>query len=360
MRLQAVRIQPYCLPLRQAWRSAGESFEVRRGLLVSVEDEAGHWGYGDCAPLAGTGSGTQARDWLGKQQTALTGRQTDAALGELPPPGHCPPAARCGLETALLDLVARQHQLPLYRWLELQASATVHVNASLGTLDSETGARLGAAAGFSVVKLKVGLLPVAQDIDNLQRLARALPDGIRLRLDANQAWNREQARHFLACTGGLPVESLEEPLHAPCPEELEALQRLAPFPLALDESLIQLSHEEILSRKPVARLVLKPMLLGGLQTALSLGRKAQRAGLESLVTTTLDSAVGSWAAVHLAAALDAGSHEMSHGLATSDWLSRDVATPPAVRDGRIVLGENAGLGIQQINGDPDHAGQARL
>jgi hypothetical protein len=55
------------------------------------------------------------------------------------------------------------------------------------------------------------------------------------------------------------------------------------------------------------------------------------AGLESLVTTT----VGSWAAVHLAAALNAGRHDMSHGLATSSWLSRDIAPPPAVRDGRI-------------------------
>lgn len=356
MRLQAVRLQPYCLPLRQAWRSAGESFKVRRGLLVTVEDETGHRGYGDCAPLAGTESVAQAHDWLSEQQNALAGRQTAAALGNLPPPGHCPHAARCGLETALLDLVARQQQLPLYRWLEPQASAMVQVNASLGSLDRETGTRLGAAAGFSVLKLKVGLLPVAQDIDNLRRLAGSLPEGVSLRLDANQAWNREQARHFLAGTGGLPVESLEEPLHAPCLEELAALQLLAPFPLALDESLTQLSHEEILSRKPVARLVLKPMWLGGLQSALNLGRKAQQAGLESLVTTTLDSAVGSWAAVHLAAALDAGNHAMSHGLATSAWLSRDVATPPAIRDGRIVLGENAGLGIQQINGDPDHAG----
>jgi o-succinylbenzoate synthase len=346
MQLQAVRIQPYCLPLRQAWRSASGSFDVRRGFLVSVEDGAGRRGYGDCAPLAGTESEAQAKHWLNKHKTALTALQTDTALNTLAAPDHCPPAARCGLETALLDLIARQHQLPLYRWLEAKASASVHVNVNLGSLDKETNTRLAAAAGFSVVKLKVGLLPVSQDIDNLQRLAKALPDGISLRLDANQAWNKEQARRFIAGVANLPVECLEEPLHEPGLKELELLQKLAPFPLALDESLTQLSPQDILSNRPVARLVLKPMLLGGLQPALSLGQKAHRAGLESLVTTTVDSAVGSWAAVHLAAALNAGSHDMIHGLATSTWLSRDIAPPPVIRDGRVVLGENAGLGIQ--------------
>jgi len=346
MQLQEVRIQPYCLPLRHTWHSASGNFDLRRGFLVTVEDDAGRQGYGDCAPLAGTESQAAAKDWLNKQKTALAGLQTDVALNTLPAADHCPPAARCGLETALLDLISRQHQLPLYRWLEANASASVKVNANLGSLNKDTTNRLAAAAGFSVVKLKVGLLPVAQDIDNLRKLADALPDGIGLRLDANQAWNKEQARRFIAGIANLPVECLEEPLHEASLKELEQLQELAPFPLALDESLTQLLHADILSQKPVARLVLKPMLLGGLQTALSLGRKAQQAGLESLVTTTVDSAVGSWAAVHLAAALNAGSPAMSHGLATSSWLSRDIAPPPVIRDGRIILGENAGLGIE--------------
>ncbi len=360
MRVREVRIQSYCLALRQPWRSAGASFNTRRGFIVAVEDDAGHRGYGDCAPLAATESEAQARNWLGEQRTVLAGLQTGAALSTLPVPEHCPRAARCGLETALLDLVSKQHRLPLYRWLEPQASATVNVNGNLGSLDKDTHTRLAAAAGFSVIKLKVGLRPLAEDIDNLQRLAGVLPDGISLRLDANQAWNAEQARRFIAGITNLPVECLEEPLHAPGLEQLKRLQSQAAFPLALDESLTQLSHEDILSQKPVARLVLKPMLLGGLRAALTLGRRARRAGLESLVTTTVDSAVGSWAAAHLAAALDAGGRAMHHGLATSAWLSHDIAPPPAIRDGRIVLGENPGLGIQQLNGDPDHAGHVCL
>ena len=346
MALKKIQLQPYCLPLRQTWRSAGGNFDTRCGYLISVEDNAGRRGYGDCAPLAGTESGAQAKDWLREQRSGLTGLQTDAALAGLPAPDRCPPAARCGLETALLDLISRQHQLPLYRWLEAKASATVQVNANLGSLDSETNTRLAASTGFSVIKLKVGLLSVSQDIDNLQKLANALPGGTSLRLDANQAWNMEQARRFISGITDLPVECLEEPLRQPGLKQLEQLQKLAPFPLALDESLTQLCRQDILSQRPVARLVLKPMLLGGLQAALDLGRQAQQVGLESLVTTSVDSAIGSWAAVHLAAALDAGNHDISHGLATSSWLRRDLAPPPLIQHGRISLGVTAGLGVQ--------------
>ncbi len=347
MQLREVRFQSYCLPLSRPWRSATESFDTRRGFLVTVKDDEGLEGYGDCAPLAGTENLAQARDWLGAQAIALFGRHAQAAFGELPIAGRCPPAARCGLETALLDLIARQHGLPLYRWLEPKATGRVRVSVNLGSLDKDTQFHAETWPGVSVVKLKVGLLPVSQDIDQLRRFATTLPDSVRLRLDANQAWTLQQARSFVEGIASLPVDCLEEPLQAPGLDELKHLQELAPFPLALDESLTRLPHEDVLSQRPVTRLVLKPMLLGGLQVALDLGRSAQRAGLGSLVTTTVDSAVGSWAAVHLAAAANAGSDEsLSHGLATSAWLSEDIAPPPTIRDGSIVLGENAGLGVR--------------
>ncbi len=347
MRVTNISVTPYWLPLRKAWRSAGSNFNTRHGFLVTVEDDASHCGYGDCAPLNGSEDESQAKHWLDQRRPLLIGLTTEAALEALPPARRCPPAARCGLETAMLDLIAAQHLLPLYRWLEPRSSCSVRVNTNLGSLDRETDSPSAAAAtGVAVVKLKIGLLSVSQDIENLQRYAATLPEGMSLRLDANQAWSMQQARAFIAGAANLPVECLEEPLQNPSCTGLERLQRLASFPLALDESLTQLSHEEVLYRKPVARLVLKPMLLGGPGAALTIARKARLAGLECVVTTTVDSAVGSWAAVHLAAAVDAGHNVMSHGLGTSCWLARDIATPPPIHNGKITLGDSPGLGIR--------------
>ncbi|MDH5485686.1 MAG: o-succinylbenzoate synthase, partial [Gammaproteobacteria bacterium] len=65
--------------------------------------------------------------------------------------------------------------------------------------------------------------------------------------------------------------------------------------------------------------------------------QARKAGMGVVVTSTIDSAVGVWAATHLAAALGKKCEPVAHGLATSHWLASDVAEPPAIREGLIHL-----------------------
>jgi o-succinylbenzoate synthase len=307
----------------------------------------GNCGLGDCAPLpeAGTEDLDSASIWLSGFLPTLTGLTADAALAALPAPGDCPPAARCGLETSLLDLSARQAGLPLSRYLEPRAASEVAVNASLGALDSGSSDRLPGLAGYSVVKLKVGIRPVVDELAELYRLATVLPTTTRLRLDANRAWSLDAARRFIEGLAGLPVESLEEPLAHPTLPLLSELQRRAAFPIAVDESITHLDIASLLRQASVRRLVLKPMVLGGLLPALALSRQALDAGLKALITTTVDSAVGCWAAVHLAAALDQDRPGPCHGLATSDWLLQDVAPPPIIDQGIIHIGEQSGLAI---------------
>jgi len=138
---------------------------------------------------------------------------------------------------------------------------------------------------------------------------------------------------------------LEEPLAAPDMATLAALQTATPFALALDESLLTFTAADILARPGVQRLVLKPMWLGGLRASLDLARRAQDAGMDCVVTTSLDSAIGCHAALHLAAAVDATQSAVSHGLATSHWLARDVAPPPRVHNAQLAPGAEPGLGI---------------
>jgi len=184
---------------------------------------------------------------------------------------------------------------------------------------------------------------VAQELDWLRQVADVLPPGIMLRLDANRAWSESDAQRFIAGLDGLPVEMLEEPLARPDLSRLAALQQQTAIALALDESLSELGLAQVCAGRAVRRLVLKPVLLGGLHTALDWARQAQAQGMACVVTTTLDSAVGTLAAAHLAAALGNGLH---HGLATSSWLARDVGRAPRVSGGIMRLGTQPGLGFE--------------
>jgi o-succinylbenzoate synthase len=337
------------LPLRQAWISARGGFVVREGWVVKLETDAGLIGYGDCAPLplAGTESMDSAYACLSGWAAALPGLSLEVALGKITASAVEAPATSCGLETALLDLLAQQAGLPLAHWLNPSSSAAVKVNAVIGGLDSQMVERALAAVaeGYSVLKLKVGLAAVHEEIPLLHDLVRYLPAGVALRLDANRAWSEREAEDFLRALADLPVESVEDPLANPDMERWCRLQAEVPFPLAADESLRIMGADAVFGPRPARRVVLKPMVLGGLMSALALAHRAHETGVECVVTTTVDSAVGVAAALHLAAAV---ANDLAHGLATSAWLTRDVGGVPIVARGVMWLGGGLGLGCRPV------------
>ncbi len=309
---------------------------------MRVQTANGMVALGDCAPLAELGTETpeQACAWLNAQRSACQGRSPLEALHHLPAPTQAPPAARCALECALLSLCAQQHGRSVAEWLNPQAKAHIRINANLGSLDDELHTRLHAALaqGFSVCKLKVGVYPLADEIERLHALAAMLPDGVTLRLDANQAWDLAHARTFIQAVANLPIEALEEPLSAPDQAHLQALQAQSRFPLALDESLADPMHaQRLLDALPVQRLILKPALLGGLLRCMDMAQHTRQQGLSCVVTSMLESGTGLYYGLHLAAAVDAlHNPPLAHGLGTGDWF----VTSPLSRyqhNGQITL-----------------------
>lgn len=319
---------------------------MREGRLIRLVTDAGLIGYGDCAPLpqAGTENLERADSRLSGWTQELTGMSPEAALEQLGAAAVGAPAARCGFETALLDLLAQQAGLPLARWLNPGSPTMVKVNAVIGRLDRQASQRALAAAkaGFVVLKLKVGMASPKEEVALLRELADGLPPGVSLRLDANCAWDMAAAEKFLGALSALPVESLEDPLANPDISGLSRLQAAVPFSLAADESLLKVGGDDLIDYLPVRRIILKPMLLGGVLPALSLARRAQEAGLECVVTTTVDSAAGTLAALHLAAAV---ANDLAHGLSTSAWLASDLGTTPKHSESRMLLGSESGLGF---------------
>ena len=342
------RMIPYRLPLNTRWSSNQGQLIERRGWLVQLS-QGDHQGYGDCAPLAqaGTEPLAEAEAWLRQQLPQLIGKTAQQALAELPPVTDAPPAARCGVETALLDLISRQNEIPLARYLSNNAATTVQVNANIGALDSQSveQAQLALQDGFHLLKLKIGINSVEGDLKWLKQLTDSLPESIQLRLDANRAWSFDEAHAFLQKITGLPIESLEEPLASPDFNTLPLLQEKAPCALALDESLRDFDVNLVLRKKPVRRLILKPMAQGGLLPSLKLAKLAHAAGLETVITTMIESSAGVWACCQLAAAINGETQHQAHGLATSAWLDQDLGAPPSIIQGGIKLPTTPGSGF---------------
>ncbi len=337
----------FSLPLRHPWRFGRHCLKQRRGWLIGLRDRAGRTGWGESTPLPAIGTETPRRAlvWLREQLTRLPGSHPAAALRALPAANRAPPAARCGLETALLDLLAQQAGLPLARLLHSGAADCLQVNAYLGALATAEPSLIeeAAAAGYRCLKFKVALAPVADELTKLQALSLLLPPHISLRLDANQAWSEATASAFLRGLNAAPVSLLEDPLATADSAALRRLQQINAVPLGLDQTL---SHDTLagsLQSRAARFFILKPMRLGGLLPCLAIARQARAAKLRVIVTTSVDGAIATHAAAHLAAAIDGLGAAPAHGLATSSWLARDIATPPLIRHGQIQLAAAAGL-----------------
>ena len=346
--IERAELIPFRLPLRKPWRFGDHRITERRGWLVRLADTNGVIGWGETTPFpeVGTESPRRAKKWLETALTGLAGMAPERALEDLPPAAAAPPAARCGVETALLDLAAKGTGVPLARLLATDAAESIAVNATLGTLagtepeDVDTAI----AADFRCLKLKAGVDSPERELAALEKLLDWLPAGVELRLDANRAWSWEQAKQMLGALGGKPVQWVEEPLREPNPAALAALRNASPVPLALDESLNHANLNTLLAAAAADLLVLKPMRLGGLMPCLEMTRQARAAGVSSLVTTTLDGAPATHGAAHLAAAIEASGTGLAHGLATGGWLAQDLAPGLVVERGRITLPLAPGLG----------------
>jgi o-succinylbenzoate synthase len=334
----SLRLFPYAIPLQRPWKCARGDTVLRRGWLVRIEDAEGAHGWGETAGLPGAGTETAelAEAALREAIARLPGLSPAEARRALP--GRERPAARCGLECALLDLEARRAGVPLYRHLRPGAAPEVQVNAFVGAVDEELGARLAAAhaRGFEVAKLKLATAPLEAELPLFFAAVSDLPAGLRLRLDVNRGWTTAEAERVLPQLAGLPIEAMEEPASDADGEALARLQAMVSFSIALDESLAAWPEDGPL---PVRRQVLKPMVVGGPSRLLAL---ALRPRTESIVTSSVDTAVGLWLSAHLAAALGNG---LAHGLDTASWLSTLLGPAPAP-GGRLRLPERPGLGFE--------------
>ncbi|MBK8639555.1 MAG: o-succinylbenzoate synthase [Chromatiaceae bacterium] len=350
--IERLEIQPYRLPLRRTWQSARGLMHEREGWLLCAHAQ-GLRGYGDYAPMpeAGTESREAGLMALEGWRARVVGQPLARLLEEIEADRSPAPAARFALECALLDLTAQEAGVPLRQWLDPQAADSVAVNATLGPLGDVMPEMIKSScrSGFRILKIKVGLTDPDIELGRLTALARHLPPEAALRLDANGAWSYAQAVPLLAALNTLPIESLEEPLREPSRDQLQPLQAIARFPLALDESLHRGATTIELEGLGVRRIVLKPAAVGGLRRTLDLANRAVELGIEVVLTSLIESAAGLWPSLQLAAALNS---PLAQGLATSPWLARDLGRAPEAEQGHIRLGPEAGGGFNPRPAEP--------
>jgi O-succinylbenzoate synthase len=150
------------------------------------------------------------------------------------------------------------------------------------------------------------------------------PEG-RIRIDANAAWNVDEAEHALRALSPFDLEYAEQPcLRLDELAELrERIQDLA-IPIAADESVRKAEDPLAVARAGAADvLVVKAAPLGGVRRAAAL---VAEAGLPAVASSAIDTSIGLAMGAHLAAALPELPYDC--GLGTAALLAADVTDEP--------------------------------
>ncbi len=348
MKLQSLGIFRYELPFTESLKMMGAELSTRTGLIIRVTDEEGNWGFGEIAPFPGLNKENpqQALQQLRRHKTALL----EIAFGEdvLLLSGEFErllggfsfyPSVRCGIEMAVLNCFADQRKLPLHRLISSnQTNDFLHLNGLLtGTRHSIVAeARKLRDEGYRSLKIKTGREKPDLEIDLIREVRQAVGGDMELRLDANRAWNLEEAIYVGRHISQFGIEYIEEPLKNP--EKLAEFYKSVNIPFALDESLSGLAPEDITLLPGLKALVLKPMSLGGFEITMAYCRQAAKTGIYPVISSVFESGIGLGALASFAAA--AAPPKIAMGLDTHKWLRKDIlAEPFPVRSGKIDMGK---------------------
>ncbi len=291
-----VDIWPLDVPLTDPFVVATGTKTTADNLFVRVTLRSGAVGYGEIAPFPEVGGADReaARRAAVRLTQAVLGRSaadwrdTAPTFGEGSVPGAPTPdaAARCGIETALLDAWCRTRRTSVWHALgaaDVRPRETDITIPIAGVDRSVALARGWHARGFRLFKTKVGA-DVGEDIRRLEAIHRACP-GARFIADANQGFSLPTCRAFLAALRriGVPLELLEQPVPRDDWEGMAALVRDGSVPVAADESARSLADvREIVARRAADVINIKIMKCG-VSEALEIAAAGRAAGLRLMI-----------------------------------------------------------------------------
>jgi len=352
MRLRRIDWIGYRVPFRNRFVAADVSAEYRHGLLLRLEAENGLLGFGESSPV-GPGS-ARAVTGMAAELAALAPALLDSSLaGESPLACALPvlslssPPIRFGVETAVLDLLGKARNSPLASLLGGKPGK-VPVNALLfssapGGIASET--REAVEEGFRALKLKVGALPIDEDIERVAAAREAAGGGIAIRVDANQAWSVGEAVEAIARMAPFGIEYVEQPVGAEDLAGLAAVRAAVSTPIAADEAVRSLEDVRRLLETGAADFLIVKAGRTGLFEAVRILGFLRAAGMPAVVTSSLEAGIGLAASLHLAAS--SGPASLPCGLATAPLLESVLASAPLMPSGGMLqCPDGPGLGTE--------------
>jgi o-succinylbenzoate synthase len=263
------------------------------------------------------------------------------------------PSIRFAIETAQKDLQNGGKRI-IYSTDFAEGKAKIPINGLIwmGTKDfmlKQVTKKI--AEGFRCLKMKIGAIDFEQELSILRAIRQEFSEKeMILRVDANGAFNPDEALEYLQRLSEYHIHSIEQPIRPRQYEQMAWLCEKSPIPIALDEELIGLQEDvakkELLDTLKPAYIILKPALLGGFVQSETWIRLAEQNKIGWWVTSALESNVGLNAIAQWTSHLPYQGHQ---GLGTGQLYTNNINSPLEVKKGYLQYNHENNWDLERLN-----------
>ena len=318
-------------------------FEERPVWYLSLFNPTVAWrGVGECAPLEGLSLEGLA-DIEGMLETI---RQNPSPFFDINHPDlRSFPSIKFALECALLQYYNRGSSI-LFKSDFSDKKRGIPINGLIwmgdfGYMMEQIKTKIN--QGSSCIKIKIGNLHFDDELTLLRRIRSTYSSiDLEIRLDANGAFNPENAYDRLCALSAFDIHSIEQPIKPGQLDAMAELCRTSPILVALDEELIRIvrddSYSSIIKQIKPAYLILKPSLLGGFKQCEAVIAIAKKNNIGFWVTSALESNIAlNYIAQWVATIAAPGTIQ---GLGTGQLFSNNAPSSLKIADGRLYFDED--------------------
>jgi L-alanine-DL-glutamate epimerase-like enolase superfamily enzyme len=268
-------------------------------------------------------------------------------------------AAKCAVDTALHDIVARACNVPLYNLLGGAYRKEFSTQRAIPILEPKEMADMAVklvGEGYTVFEVKVGLEP-KRDVDRVVAIEDAIGDKATLIVDANCGWTPmeavnvlKQIQHYTNILAEQPTRSLEG---------LAWIRDKISLPIIADESIFTAQDALNIIKKDAADIIsMKILKAGGFTECLKIRSICDTAGIPYRIDDMAVTKIGNTASAHLALS---SKDIVGCGVAQHFFLSHKVNVLESggvvIKDGMAIAPKGVGLGLEvnyEVLGEPKY------
>jgi O-succinylbenzoate synthase len=255
--------------------------------------------------------------------------------------------AKASVENALLDLVARQYQIPLFELIggknkKIMSGISIGIQESIDDLLESI--QKACDKKYHRIKIKI---KKSKDIKILKKVRNAFPS-IQLMADANSDYTIEDI-HILKKIDEFNLMMIEQPLNYDDIYFHALLQKHIRTPICLDESIKNLNDAKTAAELGSCKIInIKQGRVGGMIKAKNIQAYCLDRGIRTWSGGMLETGVGRAFNLHLQTlpgfVLPGDTSE------TSRYFAEDIVDKPVTlqSDGFIEIPEGAGIGVDVL------------